>query len=1494
MEAAVESQAAPLDRLPSSPPQTHPSEPQPEQEQPEQEQSLQNGGMPEPAAFVQPPFTSSTTTETESSAPDRPAVEVTSPPISVETTEQAVNTQVVEVLEAPIVNGEVNVNGGPEVMETDRPGESTAVNGGEPAVEGHTQLQGEDVPVNGTAEQHNEQPSQPRENGERSEESSPSTASDGSTDSSESTERTGEDSEDDDDEPAYWAEYKEDTSVAEGDELKEIESGDADHSALEYDYIEKSFYHDLDDPEYKPIEKARITWKISGIRGTKDKPNRATIIRSPPAYIGGYYWTLKFFPRGNSVGSLSVYLECSTTPPEQDKVVLETEFRVLKGAPDAVLSDLTPDQEIKLAATVVPPKPTPSEESPEKGQEKDQEKDQERDQEELPEGDSEGKTDTESPEASPKPRPDFRISAQIGVVLYNPEEPRTGWTQSSCHQFNSHNFDWGWTHFHGPGPWNTIHLRQHGQRQALLRNDTLCFDAYIRLFDDPTKSLWWHSSDSEPIWDSYSLVGLRPMGDVSVNYCQHAAGLIPWLLLSPFRDMVKSIDVMRHISDVAARPKPVCEALQVIVHEMTADNIVSVRTEGVRRALRYLLEGSGDVVEFWERLRRSLQIELADTEASEKLAAMFDSPHDKSKTSEEPLNILPREFNSRIRITSEDTESIQSGVTRYLKTQPGKWSLPPVLHIELARQKFDKKTRQWKLLVNRVHRNDEIDLSDHVDPGVAGNSELSGKYTLFSFIAHKGHRTSRWYYPLVRPGGPNSHWLAFKGEDPYRIECLTNKMAVEGFEGLDTPEAGNGEPINAEIGVAFIYIRNDLQTEYLSPKLEPWSLSPAWHRYMQNISPDRSTLEPEKPLPVVFYGLNGISKSTRNPADVYEIINPLTSQEDTINMTVPMETTVGDLRAKLAAHISTKENPIANERIRLWSIGVPYEVRLFNFSMEPLVSMGSPLSTLGWSALRVWVDVLKEDDVKFFSIPEFVPPPPVPDDMDEMKDDTQVPPPPAQNEEQPQSTEQAQPPRQDEDVEMNDATPEANANTPAQNQEEPVRNPEDLPNAPEPPEQEMADAVEVADHPETNGVEPETLPDANDDDHAANEAIIASIIAQDLALLDQSQEMDTSDNYPEANAVPPPPVVDTDTMVDIDGVAVGSLRNGTEEEREIQDQSGSEDSQMEGSPIMESSNSAPEAEAEAEAQPEANQQNQDTNGDLTVAVEPPVVKSDLILPCDQAYYFVQEFNADNQTIETVGAFFANSYSIVRDEVRKLLKLPEDQGYNFWSRRKAVASVHSVSATHRFRDLMNDVGCIVFGKTIPKRRQNELVEAGCFLSPDRLLEYLWAVDRQHPTKSFTGHKTMEAILNGEYYCGDLSKGYYHGNGTHISEAGDTYTGDFVQGRRQGTGTIEHSSGDTYTGDWSEDQPHGQGTWVEHKTGNKYVGGYRHGKRHGKGVSYWEVADEEMNLCQICYTEEQDSLFYTCGHVCACGTCARQVEICPVCREKVISVVKIFRC
>jgi len=194
-------------------------------------------------------------------------------------------------------------------------------------------------------------------------------------------------------------------------------------------------------------------------------------------------------------------------------------------------------------------------------------------------------------------------------------------------------------------------------------------------------------------------------------------------------------------------------------------------------------------------------------------------------------------------------------------------------------------------------------------------------------------------------------------------------------------------------------------------------------------------------------------------------------------------------------------------------------------------------------------------------------------------------------------------------------------------------------------------------------------------------------------------------------------------------------------------------------------------------------------------------------------------------------------------------------------------------------------------------KSSLTAISSFSSPEPLSHYLWFSSRKHPVKAHTGRVYISSF-GLDYYSGHLLKGLYSGRGNHITPTGHSYTGPFLAGSRSTSkedteGTCIYSNGDTYTGGWASDEKHGQGVFVEARTGNRYVGGYQEGKRWGKGTTHWEVADEEGEMCQICYGEGVDALFYDCGHVCACVECARQVEVCPICRKTVKEVVKIWK-
>ena len=52
------------------------------------------------------------------------------------------------------------------------------------------------------------------------------------------------------------------------------------------------------------------------------------------------------------------------------------------------------------------------------------------------------------------------------------------------------------------------------------------------------------------------------------------------------------------------------------------------------------------------------------------------------------------------------------------------------------------------------------------------------------------------------------------------------------------------------------------------------------------------------------------------------------------------------------------------------------------------------------------------------------------------------------------------------------------------------------------------------------------------------------------------------------------------------------------------------------------------------------------------------------------------------------------------------------------------------------------------------------------------------------------------------------------------------------------------------------------------------------------------------CAVCLERAADSALYTCGHMCMCYSCAKEIirkpkPLCPICRQPILDVIKIFR-
>ncbi|KAJ6007318.1 hypothetical protein N7540_011294 [Penicillium herquei] len=1139
--------------------------------------------------------------------------------------------------------------------------------------------------------------------------------------------------ESDETEHAYWAEFEEDNSSPDEEELKEIDSAEADYSACDHTYWESNFFRDLDDPEYQPREKARLTWKIKGVRGTPEAPNRAKVMRSPPAFIGGYWWRIKFYPRGNNVGSMSIYIECSTTLPAPDDQLPETEFTVRRGIPASALNENPPDTDLHTPAT------------------EDSAAWMENYKSQYPSAAS-------APQhATSNSSDQWRTSAQIGVIVYNPDEPRTGWMQSSCHQFNPNNLDWGWTYFHGP--WDQIHTRRRGQHRALLNNDTLAFDAYIRVIDDPTKSLWWHPSDSEPTWDSLALTGYRPLGDSVINHSAEVAGLASWLHIAPFCKIIQSVDVLEHLNNCDVKPKPLCDALQKLLWQLRSrtNSLHYVDTEGITSTLRNLREFSGDVSEFWERLRRTLELELAGTNAGQELAKLFDSPSLHSLPAAigdaVSINTLPAGFNSRICVQADQVKSTGEAMKDYLSAKTGRWALPPIIHVELSRHCMDKNMR-WQLNFNKVELDQELDLSQWV------LDSQGSKYVLYGYVVHRGRRTSGKFFSILRPAGPGTRWLAFDDGSDNRVECLTQKTALGPHLGLDASQTVDHKK-GHDVPVVAMYVRSDMVSELLPGPQGPWEVSDALKEYYETgvYNPTLQVAEKSatEDIKVEVYSLPDYDQ-LGSLFDTYDLMSHAKSNNGVMYMSLPRSSRLAELRKKIAMWKSAGEEAIGAERVRLWHIGHTRAQCGPTLAFDHITDLNTPLDASA-GTVRFWMETISEDDAKFFAIPD---PPSATTAEDKHGESI---------DEQPSSETTELP------TSVNDG-----------------------------------DAVASSSGGDASAAENSSLPITSSEsegaaeERAEHDAVLAVAAAHD-------------NNSVNSQAVP-----------------ITSSGSSTE--------------------------------------------NSQTSSEVT-------------LPVGHAYYFIQVFDADNQVLRTVGSFFSKLEANVKASIRKHLQWPIRRDFLMWKRVDGT-TITALSPAENFMDVVVPHGsCIIVGDKLSKDKRSQLGISGQFSSPDRLVQYLWAESRNHPVQGFTGTKTIEPTFTSDFYSGDFLKGYYHGQGKHLSGTGTVYEGEFVFGRRHGSGKMSYPTGDTYDGEWVEDVRHGQGTYVEKKTGNKYVGGYKDGKRHGRGIQYLEVADEEMDLCQICYSEEQDAVFCDCGHVCACVTCAKQVDLCPICRKTIKSVIKIYR-
>jgi hypothetical protein len=1026
------------------------------------------------------------------------------------------------------------------------------------------------------------------------------------------------------------------------------------------------------------------------------------------------------------------------------------------------------------------------------------------------------------------------VAAQVIVVLYNPSEPRTFYHRSGLHRFCPLNPDWGWTRFHGP--FSEIGLRQRLQRQPLLRDDKLALTAYIRTADDDTSCLWEHTTKENP-WDCFGMTGMQGLMGPPLVSRAYVPAVASWLLLKPFRKLLYDIETRDEEFEQISEPLPVVAALQKILYDFRTlpmrdkDNW---RRPVDLQPLCWALNQAG-LMSFDHKCDVIEAWETIRFQLEQELKHTTYSNRMKDIFGPEryrSTSMQRKHHSGTYKVSVKGVASIQEAMNQS-KNFLDRSLAPPLLHIELDRQEFDSSSRSWKKLLNKISINDYI--------------TWSGKgYTLFGIITHQDDLQSGNYSALLRPNGPRTSWFQFTEKKPHLdgreekvLTRLPEKLAIQQHEGFN----GRGDD-SKPVAYIVLYIRNDEAQSQFDAKSEPnWSVSDWLLRSTENRG--------RKLTPAIGEKVDPKKKSKKAPEKSNEKVNVLVKA---INSTAFAESNTSKtgiigfwpnegldkwtktftipLSSKaldISKKLSTMYN-IDHRRIKVFGMS-PYGKDEF-----PRIEYHGEASPFGYISENEDIPEEIERWLLFHILSE-----------EELKGQLKA----------------------AEAASKKEKPPSGSASTP-------VVGSSNSNSQPRPSRAENLWPVNT------------NIATNNPDDDSTN-ANGNAITGEDTVMSEAEEDRVISTIRAAGQAIfdLPPHVVDH--AYNIPPFVPPS-----------HDAAGSSSASRNGLPLPPPPPPAPGGlippppiftmPVALETLPPPPPGVSLRRAFHDAPMRPPTKERDI-------YFFLKTWDPEKQLLEPIGMFYARGCFRVDQVVHKILKVPKEPHLAMFHQLNTW-TIDSIKRRKTFDDLRITNGSVIVAQItlldpdVPSAEEKltDLLERAGFAD---LAGYIrsQAKDCIWPWR----HSADDAVLDyfgQESYIGALRNHEPHGAGAKVYFNGDTYTGAFALGRRHGAGRMVYVNGDSYEGEWVRDLHDGRGRYVEGATLNTYEGGWREGRRFGEGVTHWKKAEVGEKVCRVCWVEPLEAAFFDCGHVAACLGCARSVDVCLVCRKKVLSALKLY--
>ena len=509
------------------------------------------------------------------------------------------------------------------------------------------------------------------------------------------------------------------------------------------------------------------------------------------------------------------------------------------------------------------------------------------------------------------------VAAQIGCVMYNPNEPRTHHFERASHHFETSNPDWGWVRFYGP--WQELHLRRFLEYRPMLQNDKISITAYIRVWDDPTKLLWSPKLKNGQ-WDSFKQTGFRGLVADSTAFTAYTSALSLLFHCSDFNKMIAAAPWDDPVRQPQRKRSPLIQELKRTLYHWHNPEMKTgpESISGVQWLVSwygYKFDGSTDIIQIWTALSHIIALEQSNIQqpGSEDSSSSTDGGIVLVRDRPSLMNCAPnpdvKEYKSVQEIFNQPTDNNNNTNTNtkawknlFRSTTATDDNVPGVIAIELKRSKFDTKKRKWGKLTHHIK----------IDQKIVVNST---SYYLRGAVIHRGELGSGDFYSVVRPQD-SANWLKYRNA---HVSYLTNKQAVDIHEGK-----GEGKISTDSIAYVLMYSREDDST--LVPTRETLK--------EQGIvaSLERTSLElrPDETIPIIIHDSKDITSHQG-----LGFVDPWTTKDpNMIVMNMRASAILGDVQGELLDRLKATNRAERKEQIRLWPITTSRDAPRFVLELD--------------------------------------------------------------------------------------------------------------------------------------------------------------------------------------------------------------------------------------------------------------------------------------------------------------------------------------------------------------------------------------------------------------------------------------------------------------------------------------------------------------------------------------------------------------------------------